>query len=73
MKPGTVNRIETEQQRQYAKWGDQRHNPLYWLAIIAEEVGELAQAILKGDQQGAQEELTQIAAVCATWLDGWLD
>jgi len=36
-----------ERDRQDAKWGVQDHAPEWWLAILMEEVGELAQAVLE--------------------------
>lgn len=36
-----------ERGRQNAKWGEQNHGPEVWLAILTEEVGELAQTILQ--------------------------
>jgi NTP pyrophosphatase (non-canonical NTP hydrolase) len=42
----TLTAIKAEGIRQDAKWGEQNHNPSIWLAILTEEVGELAQAIL---------------------------
>ena len=35
-----------ERKRQDEKWGEQNHSPYIYLAILLEEVGELAQAIL---------------------------
>jgi NTP pyrophosphatase (non-canonical NTP hydrolase) len=39
--------IAEERDRQNAKWGVQNYTPEWWLAILMEEVGELAQAILE--------------------------
>ena len=38
--------ILEERERQEAKWGEQNHDPFTYLAILTEEVGELAQAAL---------------------------
>lgn len=71
-----------ERTRQDAKWGCQQHEPLAWLAVLAEEFGELAMAVTKGyvpplplpgarpvyDAQ-IKRELVQVAAVCAAWLE----
>lgn len=38
--------VMLERFRQEKKWGEQNHSPEWWLAILTEEVGELAQAIL---------------------------
>ena len=37
----------SERMAQDDKWGVQNHTPEWWLAILMEEVGELAQAILE--------------------------
>lgn len=40
--------VLTERDRQEAKWGDQSGNELTtWVTILTEEVGELAEAVLK--------------------------
>jgi NTP pyrophosphatase (non-canonical NTP hydrolase) len=39
--------VEAERHRQYAKWGLQTHPLTTWNTILSEEVGELAQAILR--------------------------
>ena len=37
--------VHEERNRQDRKWGEQNHPPEVWLAILTEEVGEVAQAI----------------------------
>lgn len=39
--------ISGERKRQDDKFGEQNHGDLYWLAILLEEVGEAAQAIIQ--------------------------
>lgn len=67
-----LQRTLDERGRQDAKWGIQKHPLEKWLAILVEEVGEVAKAIL---EEGATAhtscgkvsinvELIQIAAVC---------
>lgn len=68
-----------ERQRQDQKWGVQNHDPLTYLAILMEEVGEATQAALqlrfggdKGSVDHLREELVQTAAValaCVECLD----
>lgn len=61
------------------KWGNQRaHTDFKWLAILMEEVGEVAKAILEHDLDNVEEEIIQVAAVAVCWLeskkgakDGW--
>ena len=62
--------IISERIAQNVKWGEQNHDDCKWLAILAEEVGEAAQAMLQ--EQGAarvREELVQAAAVIVAWLE----
>jgi NTP pyrophosphatase (non-canonical NTP hydrolase) len=39
-----LDRVLSERLRQYSKWGPQKHSAPEWLAILAEEFGEAAQA-----------------------------
>ena len=73
-----IHLLTNERRHQDAKWGvefkgrtDER-----WLAILIEEVGELAMAMMKcGDSLGIhgdkeiEEELVQVMAVAASWLE----
>ena len=66
--------IEAERVRQDAKWGEQNHTDEWWSAILHEETGELAQAILHdrfgGKAAGTTKaELVQVAAVAFSWLE----
>ena len=63
--------IRMERIRQDYKWGtkfglrlDER-----WLTILVEEVGEVAEAILRDDDEDIVKELIQVAAVCVSWLE----
>ena len=58
-----LQEVYDERARQLAKWGEQRHDPAWWLVILAEEMGEVARAIFEGDTRGYREELIQVAAV----------
>jgi len=69
-----MREIQEERQRQDEKWGEQNHDDTWWLAILMEEVGELAQAMLHssfgGPHAGTERtELTQVAAVAVQWLE----
>lgn len=63
--------VIAERNRQDAKWGRSfpTRNDDRWLAIATEELGEAAQAILKGDEANLMEEILQLAAVCFAWLE----
>lgn len=69
-----LDAIVQERVRQGLKWGEQNHDDKTWLAILTEEVGELAQAILHDEFGGraagtARTELVQVAAVAVQWLE----
>lgn len=69
-----LDAIVQERVRQHLKWGQQDHDDKTWLAILTEEVGELAQAILHDKSGGpaagtARDELVQVAAVAVQWLE----
>lgn len=68
--------VNQERLRQDEKWEEQNHYPLYWLAILMEEVGELSKEIIE-DRSNLECELIQVAAVTkAMWeslkKQGWL-
>ena len=63
--------IRMERIRQDYKWGtdfvgrsDER-----WLTILAEEFGEVAEAVLRDSDEDVEKELIQGAAVCVSWLE----
>jgi NTP pyrophosphatase (non-canonical NTP hydrolase) len=75
----TLTAIQCEGFKQDLKWGEQNGDPTEWLAILVEEVGELAQAIL-ADRSTTPElhdshhvsmemEAIQIAAVAAHFIE----
>lgn len=63
--------IIAERERQDKKWGSQRHlEPLLWNAILGEEVGEVANALLEHKSPAElRKELVQVAAVAAAWIE----
>lgn len=63
--------ILAERGRQDLKWGSQRdHSNFRWLAILIEEVGETAKAILEGVKfEIGINEIVQVAAVAVCWLE----
>ena len=78
----TLSAIQAEGWSQDRKWGKQNHDPSVWLAILTEEVGELAQAILADRfDSGRDEKLhdshhvsmeieaIQVAAVAAHFVE----
>lgn len=68
-----LNAVADEMVSQDSKWGQQDHADELWMCILAEEVGEAAQARLHdlfgGDNAGRiREELVQVAAVATQWI-----
>lgn len=62
--------VQAERVRQDLKFGKQRHSMGKWLQILVEEVGEVAQAMQRGEVQSKDTdaddlytELIQVAAV----------
>ena len=65
--------IQIERNAQDAKWGKQRHSDLKWTAIALEELGEVAKAVIEGNEKGLLVEIVQVAAVLENWVTsrGW--
>ena len=68
--------VLAERERQDAKWGEQNHNPYIYFAILLEEVGELAQAIIhtqfggdKGGWKNVRMEAIHTAAVALAVIE----
>lgn len=65
-----IESLLLERVAQDAKWGPNRNlSPYVWLAILTEEVGEAAEAVLSEDYSNLREELVQVAAVAVMWLE----
>lgn len=66
--------LTKERYRQNKKWGEQNHPDEFWLAILSEEVGEVAEALLHNKFGGKaagtlRNELVQVTAVAVQWLE----
>ena len=62
--------IIAERKHQDKKFGPARKlGQLKRNAILGEEVGEVARAILERDKENLREELVQVAACCVAWLE----
>ena len=59
--------VVEERIQQNKKWGVQDHDDSYWLAILVEEVGEVAKDMQEG--RDPRLEITQVAAVAVAWLE----
>lgn len=60
--------VRAEREKQIKKWGTQDHGPHQWIAILAEETGEVAKEVAEArignwDPAKYREELIQVAAV----------
>lgn len=78
--PAIWQAILEERERQAVQWGE----PHWWgvgdcsspnvaapvkVAVLAEELGEVARALLDNDPDGLRRELIQVAAVAVAWLE----
>jgi NTP pyrophosphatase (non-canonical NTP hydrolase) len=68
--------IFTERERQLELWGFQMVTPAVWLAILTEEVGEVAKEIAEAEilgkeMSGYRTELIQVAAVALAAIESW--
>jgi len=71
--------IQKERDSQDARWGQQNHDPLTWLAILGEEVGEVNKAALEatfgsiynGSWDDYRTELVQVAAVAIAMIESF--
>lgn len=71
--------VRDERHAQDEKWGEQNHALPIWHLVLAEEVGEVAEAILEGRASGnysrerhiqdIREELVQVAAVAVAVIE----
>lgn len=69
---GTINAADEvlkERISQDARWGEQNHTPDRWLAILMEEVGEMAKENLECRPLLYRAELIQVAAVAVAMLE----
>ena len=70
--------IKNERLAQDAKWGEQNHKPIEWVAILTEEIGEVSKEALEYhfkkyyrdvDQlANYRKELIQVAAVAVAMI-----
>lgn len=62
--------IILERHRQDRKWGVQNLTDAEFMCVLAEEVGEVANAINDGlTPEHVRKELVQVAAVAVKWLE----
>lgn len=65
-----LDQVYTERRRQDEKWGANRPlNTTPFLAILMEEVGEVATDTFAGSLDTLRTELIQVAAVAVAWIE----
>jgi NTP pyrophosphatase (non-canonical NTP hydrolase) len=72
-----LSEIANERVRQNAKWGEQNHSPIEWIAILGEEYGEAAKEALENHFKypnntglaNYRKELIQVAAVAVQMIE----
>lgn len=62
--------VRIERRRQDNKWGPSEARPTPGLAVLVEEVGEVAQAMLERKPLELVSELTHVAAVAVAMIEG---
>lgn len=73
--------IDAERERQREKWGGSHewgqgdcssHDvaTIVKAAVLTEECGEVARAVLDMNDDALRAELVEVAAVCVAWLEG---
>lgn len=60
--------INIERQQQDNKWGIQSHKDIVTLAIVLEEIGEVAKEIVEDNRTDTDKELIQVGALIKAWL-----
>lgn len=63
--------VAEERSRQDELWGEQNHTSWQWLAILTEEVGEVAKAINENQPNDYRDELVQVAAVAVAAVESF--
>lgn len=80
-----VKEVVAERMQQRQKWGLQAHSPLAWLAVLMEEVGEVAECMAEAHANDgaatrewqeakhahARDELVQVAAVAVAMVEAY--
>jgi NTP pyrophosphatase (non-canonical NTP hydrolase) len=77
-----IGDVMRERDHQDAKWGEQQHDPVYWVGILAEELGEVAKEAIEIVPMSARgirprdeslarlrAELVQLAAVAVAAIE----
>ena len=65
LKPAIVDELRSQR----VKWGVQNHTLPEWIMLIVEELGEMTDAVLKGDWKSAVEESIQVSALLVQFIE----
>jgi NTP pyrophosphatase (non-canonical NTP hydrolase) len=71
---GVLIKVNDERAAQDERWGEQNHDPAMWLAILTEEIGEVAKEVADGriqpfNDRAYHDELIQVAAVAVAAVE----
>ena len=71
MTTNAIRDVLSERARQDDRWGEQNHAGVPWLAILMEEVGEFAKALItdEASPEECRRELVQVAAVAIAAIE----
>jgi hypothetical protein len=70
----TLIEVFRERHRQNEKWGAQHHDPLTWLLILMEEVGEVAEEItLPADRYAVKANIHSLIVRAGLMSKEWLE
>jgi len=66
-----LSEVVAERISQDIRWGEQNHNPVYWIAVVTEEIGEAAKAAVQFDWKQYRKELIHTAAVAVNAVESF--
>jgi len=79
MSTRVLKQVSDERISQDNTWGEQNHSNPHWLAILTEELGEVAECVCRTDvhssavkesaERQLRNELIQVAAVAVAWVE----
>lgn len=67
-----LNEVLLERMAQDKKWGERNHDPMTWIVILTEEVGEAAKEVLccyPNSLAQYRKEMIQVAAVACAAIE----
>jgi len=83
--PDILNEIQKERFRQVARWGEEYHTPIEYVALLSEELGEVSRYAhelhwndkyysieVKQHLKNLEKEAVQVAALCVALIESQL-